>query len=180
MDILKQIRDAYKYIKDNKLIHGNIKPTNILVDEKDKLIIKLTDFLICSKNSKHLLNDEFIAPEITFEEIKPNIISDIYSIGAIMKLLIEKAESSTDTYSKLMQDCLQIDSNKRIKFGIFKFHSYFTSIFPVYKLYRGNLLLNIRLFLHLHLHQRKRYNFILQTFILFRMFCNIIIQRKLH
>ena len=127
LDILKQIRDAYKYIKDNKLIHGNIKPTNILVDEKDKLIIKLTDFLICSKNSKHLLNDEFIAPEITFEEIKPNIISDIYSIGAIMKLLIEKAESSTDTYSKLMQDCLQIDSNKRIKFGIFKFHSYFTS-----------------------------------------------------
>ena len=111
--------------------------------------------MIISKEQKNLSNSEFIAPEIIFDEIDPNIISDIYSIGAIMKFLLKNTKSFNNVYAKLIKDCLQIDPDKRIKFDILALNSYFTSIPTIYKPFRGNLTLNIRLFLHMHLHQRK-------------------------
>ena len=63
--IIKQIIDGYQFIKDNGLIHGNIRPSNILVIEKDTPIIKLTDFMINSRNIKDLTNDKYLAPEIS-------------------------------------------------------------------------------------------------------------------
>ena len=112
---------------------------------------KLTDFLLNQKGQKDLLKDKFIAPEIISKKVKPNIISDIYSIGAIMKFLLETTESYSDIYFKLIEDCLQIDTDRRIQFNILSLNPCFTSNSLVYKLFRGNLWLNIRKFLHLHL-----------------------------
>ena len=47
----------------------------------------------------------------------PNVISDVYSIGAIMKLLLKSTKTYTDICSKLAESCLQIDPNKRIQFS---------------------------------------------------------------
>ena len=147
--ISKQIINAYQYIKDKGLIHGNINPTSIIVDEKDGLTIKLTDFLLCLDVKKDLWSEKFMAPEIVSKCNNPNIISDVYSIGAIIKILLECTESSIETCSKLIQDCLQINPNKRIQFDILTLHPYFTSINPPYKYFRGNLLNSIRLSLYL-------------------------------
>ena len=122
----------------------------------------------------------FIAPEIVFKEKRPNIISDIYSIGTIMKLLLENTETSTDIFKKLVEDCLQTDSNKRINFDALALPPYFTSIHSVYKTFHSNFLFyNIRVFLHLHLHQGRKLNSKLLRFYLFRLLSNIKTHKKL-
>ena len=178
-NISRQLINAYQFIQDKGLIHGNINPTNILVDEHDNFTIKLTDFMFGLNKQKNLMNDKFIAPEIVLKEKDPNIISDVYSIGAIIKLLLENIETSTDTCKKLVTDCLQTDPNKRIQFDQLILHPYFTSIYPVYKFSYGNLIFNIRPFIHLHLHQRRRHNFKLRGFLLFRMHCRIKTEKKI-
>ena len=139
MSILEQIIEVYQFIKERGLIHGNIKPTNILVNDDDQITIKLTDFFLSSNNEKEILSSEFMAPEIISKRINPNIISDIFSIGEIMKLLVKSANLPTDTYDKLIQDCLEIDPSKRIQFDILRSHPCFTSVSPVYKYFRDNL-----------------------------------------
>ena len=128
--ISKQIINAYQFIKDKELIHGNIKPTNILIDEDNKFTIKLTDFLLNLKKINNKSDDKFTAPEIASRNNNPNIISDVYSIGAIINLLLQNTESSTDICSRLIEDCLQINPNKRIQFDILTLHPYFTASYP--------------------------------------------------
>ena len=152
LNISKQIINAYHFIKDHELIHGNIKPTNILVDESDDLTIKLTDFLLHHNNQKDLSNNKYIAPEIASKEKELNIISDVYSIGGIIKLLLKNTEVSTQTSTRLIEDCMQTDPNKRIQFDILTLHPYFTSTYPVYKFLHSNMSFNIRIFVHLYLH----------------------------
>ena len=36
LTISKQIIDAYEFLQENRLIHGNIKPTNILINEDSR------------------------------------------------------------------------------------------------------------------------------------------------
>ena len=62
LNILNQIIEAYQFLKDNGLIHGNIKPTNILVKEDHKLTIKLTDFLFHSKKQEDYDSDVIVNP----------------------------------------------------------------------------------------------------------------------
>ena len=111
----------------------------MLVNDDNKLTIKLTDFLLQAKKHTDLLNDSFIAPEIISEKICPNIVSDIYSIGGIMKILLENTGASTNTSLELVQHCLQTDPNKRIQFDILRSHPYFTSVLPIYKTFRSKL-----------------------------------------
>ena len=107
-------------------------------------------------------------------------MSDIYSIGAIMKLLLENTETSNHAYTKLIENCLQTDPKKRIQFDVLILDPYFTSIYPPYKLVHGNLLFNnIRLFLHLYLHQKGNHNFKLRALFLFRVYCKIDAQTEL-
>ena len=138
LDILTQIIDTYQFIKKNKLIHGNLKPTNILITEDNQITIKLTDFLLNSKKQKNSTYGKFIDPEVISDNIKPSIMSDIYSIGRIIKLLTESTNSHNTTTSELIKDCLQFDIRKRIKFDVLKSHQYFTSLPPVYKFFHGN------------------------------------------
>ena len=109
LTISRQIIDAYKFIKDNGLIHGNIKPTNILVTDENELTIKLTDFLINSKRQDYLINDKYLPPEITSGKIKPNNITDLYYVGAIMKLFSTSIRSSNEIYLQLIDD--RVDQN---------------------------------------------------------------------
>ena len=139
LTISRQIINGYELIKNKGLIHGNIKPTNILIDENDNLTIKLTDFMFRINEKKDLSNDKFIAPEIASKEKNPNTISDVYSIGSIIKLLLERTKTSNDTCAKLIKDCLQNDPTKRIQFDVLSLHPFFTSIYPTYKLFYGKL-----------------------------------------
>ena len=177
LKISEQIIDAYQFLKDNELIHGNIKPNNILIDDDEQLTIKLTDFLFFLKKQRRY--GKFVAPEIASGEIKPNIISDIYSIGRVIKFLLKNTESSSDTCSRLVKDCLEINPDERIKFDILALHPYFKSVPLVYKHFRGNLIPNIRFYIHMHLQRKKRYNFKLWRLLLYGMYWSIEIQRRI-
>ena len=85
-NIMFQLLKCVKYLHLNNIIHGNIKPENILIFDKN--FIKLEDFshfLYFQRNNS--INDFlFISPEI-IEKI-PNEKCDEWSLGVIMYYLL--------------------------------------------------------------------------------------------
>ena len=85
-NIMFQLLKCVKYLHSNNIIHGNIKPENILLFDKN--MIKLEDFshfLYFQRNNK--FNDFlFCSPEI-IEKI-PNEKCDEWSLGIIMYCLL--------------------------------------------------------------------------------------------
>ena len=85
-NIMFQLLKCVKYLHLNNIIHGNIKPENILIFDKN--LIKLEDFshfLYFQRNNS--INDVlFISPEI-IEKI-PNEKCDEWSLGVLMYYLL--------------------------------------------------------------------------------------------
>ena len=95
LEILNQLNNAFKVMKENKIIHRDLKLENILIKYKDKehkkYIIKLSDYG-CSKRlsslTKNYLNSVngtllYMAPEILKGE-EYNYKCDLWSIGIII------------------------------------------------------------------------------------------------
>ncbi|KAG1778240.1 kinase-like domain-containing protein [Suillus placidus] len=102
LDMSLQIASGLKYLHEKGIIHGDLTPTNILINSDDKLC--LADFglsLILAEsgnptfNSCHGGNVWWMAPEIAApldleqgESTKPTMPADIYSHGCIMLQLL--------------------------------------------------------------------------------------------
>ena len=89
-DVIKlgsDICKALEYCSSKNIIHNDIKPSNIFIDEKSNY--KLGDFGIATSNNN--LNGfgtlDYISPEVYNGE-NPNTTSDIYSLGLVMYKLI--------------------------------------------------------------------------------------------
>lgn len=100
-DILIQLKEALHYLRNNNLIHRDLKPMNILFsnDKKNnnKMILKLADFGFARYfNSEQLTNDGYdsmisticgspiyMAPEMLLTSMY-NIKADLWSFGVIM------------------------------------------------------------------------------------------------
>ncbi|MEL6560992.1 MAG: serine/threonine-protein kinase [Bacteroidota bacterium] len=86
-----KICEAVKYAHQNLVIHGDIKPSNILVNERGE--IKLTDFGISQLldqqegfEKRRLMTPEYASPEqINGQAI--DIRSDVYQLGKVLKNL---------------------------------------------------------------------------------------------
>lgn len=84
--IIKQILSALCYLHSNEILHGDIKPENILIvrNNKDSFISKLVDFglTITTDNIQHSISGtpRFIAPEI-YSSGKYSSSSDFYALG---------------------------------------------------------------------------------------------------
>lgn len=84
---MKQIRNGLKYLIDNKIFHRDLKPHNILINEKGEL--KIADFGF----ARHFESDNMIetlcgtplymAPEIMKKQ-KYTTKSDLWSVGVIL------------------------------------------------------------------------------------------------
>ena len=98
-NILKQLNNTFKIMKDNNIVHRDLKLVNILIkysdSENKKFIVKLTDYGIsrqldygslCSTNIGTL---DTMAPEVLFGE-KYNDKCDLWSLGVIIYQLIFK------------------------------------------------------------------------------------------
>ena len=88
LQILKQMCSAVAYIHDKGLIHRDLKPDNIFIQEDT---IKIADFGLVTNKGKHSTNKKgtemYMAPEVQAENNYDNK-ADIYSLGLVfMKLL---------------------------------------------------------------------------------------------
>ena len=110
-------------LKKNNLFHGNLKPENILVDQENKIRVIITDFLLTEKETWK--NEKYAAPEIISGENFPNLMSDIWSIGSILKFIVENTISPSKTCLDLMHKCLRSKVKQRINFGEILVHPYF-------------------------------------------------------
>ena len=147
---LRQIADGMQYLLDNKIVHRDMKPQNILMTQTGT--IKITDFGFARYFDNDLLiqticgSPLYMAPEI-MKEKKYNYKSDLWSIGIIFYQmlmgevpykvkniyeLIRKIENDTieipqkfiisDKCKKLLFSLLEKDPNKRITWDAFFNH----------------------------------------------------------
>lgn len=92
MWMLERILSVVGYLHSNCVVHGNIKPENIIIN-KEVHNVSLVGFSFCIKDANTLdarykiVNDYYTAPEVSKDaRVLPS--SDIYSIGKIaIKLL---------------------------------------------------------------------------------------------
>ncbi|TBU06654.1 protein kinase [Hamiltosporidium magnivora] len=148
--ILKQILDAMKYLEYIQVIHIDIKPNNILLDEN--LNVKLIDFGICCTIQDESLNfsidsdldtalKEFpqIAPEILSDDFFDNS-ADIYSFGYVCSFIQERfiknfdfAEKNVRNSNVLFSNLIDISFKKspveRSSISALIFHQFFDELY---------------------------------------------------
>ena len=111
-ELLIQLNNAFKLLNEKKLIHRDLKLSNILISIdkiNNKNIFKLSDFGLCDtidENSKTnaLGTPLTMAPEV-FESGNPSLKSDLWSLGIIIyKLFFMEYPFNGKTKIKLNQD----------------------------------------------------------------------------
>eukprot|EP01080_Neovahlkampfia_damariscottae_P008900 gene8900-848_t len=137
INIAIQIVKGLNYLHSKNIIHGNIKPQNVLLTRKvDKVqksnpIVKLADYGLSSTNEFFIGGNYYFAPEndnMTFE-------SDIWQLGTLLFYLFsgktldfkietnltlikasleEKELKYSSFYLKLIESCLRKDPKERI------------------------------------------------------------------
>lgn len=79
LDIILQIGSALEYMHDRHIIHGNVNPANIYVSESSMAKLWLM--------GDHSI-PEYTAPELLTLEKPKSVVTDIYSLGACLYLLV--------------------------------------------------------------------------------------------
>ena len=141
--IMKQLNNAFKILRDKKIIHRNIKPSNILIcyKENDYYDVKLSglNYYIKEGENTNILKD---IPELTKLEFHPNEFNnpkekyDLYSIGAIISFMYFGSLNNNNTSSikdeklkDLVEKCLK-NENNRISWNEYFNHPFFKLSFP--------------------------------------------------
>ena len=131
-NILVEVCDALNYMHRNRLVHGNLKPENILITEGDfrTRIIDLGVPTTDPRADRELLikEMEFVSPEIIKGE-DFDVRSDIYSVGKIMEFINERNISKQ--FNSIATHCTQFsreqryDSIAEVRSAITKGYSFF-------------------------------------------------------
>ena len=143
--IMKQLNNAFKILRDKKIIHRNIKPSNILIcyKENDYYDVKLSGLNYYIKEGENINISKDI-PELTKLEFHPNEFNnpkekyDLYSIGAIISFMYfgsfnNNTSSIKDKKLKdLVEKCLK-DENNRISWNEYFNHPFFKESYPGYE-----------------------------------------------
>jgi eukaryotic-like serine/threonine-protein kinase len=84
---LKQVAEGLQYAHDLRFIHRDVKPENMLLDERDMIL--LSDFGIAVVSSTHSQSDREVVGTISYmapEQLqgKPVLASDQYSLGIVL------------------------------------------------------------------------------------------------
>lgn len=95
LDMSRQIASGLKYLHEKGIVHGDLTPTNVLIDSDGKLL--LSDFglsMVLAEsgnptfNSYHAGNVRWMAPEMVEELARPTMPADVYSHGCIVLQLL--------------------------------------------------------------------------------------------
>ncbi len=122
IELLAALSDALMAVHDSGLIHGDIKPSNVMVDEGGKYTLMDfgagTEFDSDSGQSGYLIGTLlYMAPEL-FAKNKLSAASDIYALGVLLFNLV------TGEYPVMAKDLSGIkqlhESNNRVSINRFK------------------------------------------------------------
>ena len=138
--IIYEISYAMKYVHAANLIHRDLKPLNILLDENNH--VKICDFGIATlidfdesmkSRSYDIVTENYIAPEMADDEITYDEKIDVYSFGLIIYNLlvgpapkwmkrikdcwVPKLEKENENMNELVRKCLSISPIDRMSFS---------------------------------------------------------------
>lgn len=84
--VLHQLASAVDYLHKNKVVHGNLKPSNILITNQGDQV-KLIDFrfLDPDESGEQSISLKYLAPELRDGTMTVDGYADIYSIGMLLK-----------------------------------------------------------------------------------------------
>lgn len=91
--IALQLAKSLEYLHSKQIIHRDLKPSNILISHTGN-VVKLIDFNLADSDTFTILKGtagtpRYMAPELHDSNVKPNVKTDIYSFGIIVKELAE-------------------------------------------------------------------------------------------
>ena len=165
--ILNQLIEPFKKLNEKKLIHKDIKPSNILFSFKglNDFKAKLSGIYFCSKPGEEEDNGmkgmRYITPPEGLKGEPINMKYDIWSVGILIYFMIKGKYpfegrrdlivlsaienginlnnlSGDNDLDELIQKCLEVDVKKRISWEDFFKDKFLTKKFPEKKKKKGN------------------------------------------
>jgi eukaryotic-like serine/threonine-protein kinase len=92
--LMLQIASGLDFAHKSNIVHGNLKPSNILFDRED--VLKIADFALMPAVDKNAAN-WYAAPER-----RKSKASDVYAAGVIFYQLLTNRKPTFDTYGKFV------------------------------------------------------------------------------
>ena len=126
-DILRQVIRGLNYLHLNNIVHGDMKPSNLLVAGDGT--VKLGDFGISRIKfdgellDEHIGTPAFMAPEIISGVSYDGKLADIYSVGATAYCIRFgeppfKARSRQDLYQQILNNPIQFEVESSAAIGL--------------------------------------------------------------
>lgn len=96
ISLIYQIAEGMKYIHFRNIIHGNLKPTNILIGLDGKIKISDLKVNICSDSSNED-DKRFMAPEIIRNDQNCTEKVDVFSFGSLIFFILSEGNLIDDS-----------------------------------------------------------------------------------